>query len=300
MPTPITPGGGFVTPTPPEPDPVEPEPADASAPAAGAAAIRLPPPDPKPLAVHGTDAFRLEGPAFRDGPQFDDVDQGKLGDCWLLSGMSAVAHTDPELIERLIQDNGDGTYNVTFYEKTKDPVTGALHFAPHTEVVVPRFYGLFGLHLYADPSPKGESEIWAALLEKGYAQWKGADEGFKAIVGGHSHTAFEVLTGKRANYYSLKSDTSLDGIWATLKSAHDADRPLGIGTRTEKTGGIVPADGLESGHAYAILDVYERDGERYVKVYNPHGPDDRGLDRTHELTIAQVRANFDCAYEATC
>ncbi|CAN0443661.1 unnamed protein product, partial [Laminaria digitata] len=48
------------------------------------------------------------------------------------------------------------------------------------------------------------------------------------------------------------------------------------------------ASPLHDNHAYAILDVYERDGQQYVKVYNPWGVNDGARDISkmeHEMKI---------------
>jgi hypothetical protein len=47
----------------------------------------------------------------------NDVEQGLIGDCYLMSSMAAVADQNPDAINNMIADNGDGTYTVTFNEK---------------------------------------------------------------------------------------------------------------------------------------------------------------------------------------
>ena len=44
-----------------------------------------------------------------DGVNFDDVIQNDLGDCFLMSSLSALAAVNPRAIEDAITDNGDGT-----------------------------------------------------------------------------------------------------------------------------------------------------------------------------------------------
>lgn len=52
----------------------------------------------------------------------DAIDQRTVGDCWFLSSVGAMASTPEgkESIKNMIEDNGDGTYTVTFPD---DPVT---------------------------------------------------------------------------------------------------------------------------------------------------------------------------------
>jgi hypothetical protein len=46
------------------------------------------------------------------GPSMNDVNQGYLGDCYLLSSLAEVANHNPSLISSMITSNGNGTYGV--------------------------------------------------------------------------------------------------------------------------------------------------------------------------------------------
>src|SRR5207249_2503901 len=46
------------------------------------------------------------------GPTVNDIQQGVLGDCWVLAGLGAVAKADPNVIKADVVDFGDGTYGV--------------------------------------------------------------------------------------------------------------------------------------------------------------------------------------------
>ncbi len=47
------------------------------------------------------------------GPSINDINQGWLGDCYLLSSLAECAAQDPSLISSMITDNGDDTYGVS-------------------------------------------------------------------------------------------------------------------------------------------------------------------------------------------
>jgi hypothetical protein len=73
---------------------------------------------------------RLRNPLFvKDGSDvhevdMNDVDQGGIGNCYVMASIAAVARQDPERIKNMVHDNGDGTYTVTFKEGWKDvPIT---------------------------------------------------------------------------------------------------------------------------------------------------------------------------------
>ena len=63
---------------------------------------------------------------FADGATACDIRQGSLGDCYLLSAMSVVAHTRPELITKIFHPDSrqfreDGLYTIMLYS-AKSPV----------------------------------------------------------------------------------------------------------------------------------------------------------------------------------
>jgi hypothetical protein len=76
--------------------------------------------DPKVLNKHAGQITynRIDGgQLFKDGVSFDDVVQGSIANCYFVGAVSAVAYSDPKLIEDAITDHGDGTFTVRFYER---------------------------------------------------------------------------------------------------------------------------------------------------------------------------------------
>lgn len=60
---------------------------------------------------------------FGDGVSASDIMQGSLGDCYLLSAFSIIAHTRPELIKKLFHPESrkyreDGIYSVMLYSSS--------------------------------------------------------------------------------------------------------------------------------------------------------------------------------------
>ena len=87
------------------------------------------------------------------GPSMADVNQGYLGDCYLLSVLAEVAHQDPSLISSMITDNGDNTYGVRFF------VDGAARY-----VTVDNELPNGGTIFNSGPA------MWASLVEVAYAE----------------------------------------------------------------------------------------------------------------------------------
>lgn len=61
---------------------------------------------------------------FDEGTTACDIRQGSLGDCYLLSSMSVIAHTRPELLQKIFHPESrkyqeNGLYTVMFFRNRK-------------------------------------------------------------------------------------------------------------------------------------------------------------------------------------
>ncbi len=100
----------------------------------------------------------------------------------------------------------------------------------------------------------------------------------------------EMLTGQPSTRTTITAGSDPDTLWNTIRGGVTGDHPMVLSTPDSTV-----AEPLHKNHAYAVLDAYERDGQRYVSVYNPWGTNDNSrtaASMTHELTLEQVRANF--------
>lgn len=224
---------------------------------------------------------RIDGPLFtgEEGePQIQptDVQQGSLADCWFITSMQTVAASNPDLIEKNVTDNGDGTYTVTLYEDGE----------PVEYVVTPDFPATNGDPEFAD-NP-GERELWPLLYEKAMAQHMGgswedmeydtAERGIEAITGQEAHTE-----GTGSGFLGLNPPPSSDEIRDILDndgqvalSSHDdaGDRPAYQGE-----------DGIVTDHIYWVSEVKD-DGT--LVLVNPHDPSEPA----HEMSYDEYRENF--------
>jgi hypothetical protein len=87
------------------------------------------------------------------GPSMSDVNQGYLGDCYLLSSLAEVACQNSGTISSMFTSNGNNTYGVKFY------VGGVAQY-----VTVNNSLANGGSEFNSGP------DLWASLAEKGYAQ----------------------------------------------------------------------------------------------------------------------------------
>lgn len=170
----------------------------------------------------------------RDGvkaPSVMDVDQGAIGDCYLIAAMGAVAASNPGVIEDMIQfDAGSGMFTVTFQELQRDR-----SFKPHVEVVdtfLPTRAGggakrtAFALSDGAfDPN---NHALWPAIIEKAYAQWQG---GYHVLdEGGSSATAMQLFTGVKSVREAMPAE---DDVVARFEQFQAENKAVVCGSRDE-------------------------------------------------------------------
>ena len=220
------------------------------------------PDSPVADAYYGTVPHELFIAGGDDGGQAihpNDVDQGAIGDCWLMTGLIATAQEHPELIEDMIRANPNGTYTVTFRDGD-DPVEVTV--TPDIPL------GDDGRPIFAEHPAAGtdmagaDHELWPMIIEKAYARYAGD---YDEIEGGHAEDALEDITGVPSERHEM-DDLSLDelaevrenGGAIVLSSLGDDDA-----TERYENGELVP------NHAYYVTDVDPDAGT--VTIRNPWG-----------------------------
>lgn len=224
----------------------------------------------------GSQYEQIEGPVVEGGVQPTDVQQGALGDCWLISSMQGVAAANPELIEQNIRDNGDGTYTVTLYDDGK----------PVEVTVSDEFPAVNGDPTYADN--EGSRELWPLLYEKAMAQHMGGS--YDDLDGDWPSRAIEAITGQPVTTYD---EGFLPWDNKDLPSHGDLRATLEDGgviiASTNGDGDKASAGELVSNHAYTVTGIDE-DGN--VTVQNPWGSHEPPITLTYEEFEEQF-ARFD-------
>lgn len=208
------------------------------------------------------------GPLFIDGAKPEDVQQGQIGDCYFPAAMAAIAKANPDAINNLVKDNGDGTYTVTF--KQKDWASGRFKdvaIKVDGDLYVRSYGGALYGHSSNSSDPK-KMELWFPLVEKAYAQWKGS---YNEIGnGGHSSNVFEAVLGKDGQDMYV-STGNLDRVFDTIKKAVDAKQPVAAGTYGESEEARYTNSGVYADHAYSILGYEQVGNEKFVIMRNPWG-----------------------------
>ena len=152
---------------------------------------------------------RLDGELFGDGPSSDDIQQGGLGDCWLLSPLGAIADTTDgaRLIREMITPMPGGKYRVRFYRH----IGGGKFDAQFVQVTDVFPTDSEGKPLYAE----NVGALWPLVIEKAYAESRG---GYFNIAGGTQYRAYAVVTGHFPTGHALV-DSDREGVTRTESGA---------------------------------------------------------------------------------
>lgn len=192
----------------------------------------------------------------------EDLNQGRIGNCYFITAEMALAQNNPDVLGALIHENDNGTFTVTFANGSH--VTVSPTFAVDKKANRLAFTN--------NTLPMDDvTELWPLVLEKAYAQYH---EGWDEIVGGWPANALDELVGTDTTYPD-PTETTVDDVAGWLES--DAIVTMGSLFK-DKVDGDPPApyqDGdkrLVYGHAYLIVDVDVDAGT--VTVANPWNPDE--------------------------
>ena len=211
----------------------------------------------------------------------NDIHQGQMGDCFLVSPLGDLAKTHPDAIRNMIHDNGNGTETVTLYPSrtgtTPMPGTSALKAV---SVTVNNVFPTYSVNSGASQDVVGSSkEIWAQVLEKAIATIRG---GYNSIAyGGNPATVMEQITGHQADCY-YPSSISAD----MLKTFAAAGDLITFDTPNRSNLGY----NLVGGHAYMFDGVVATANGPAVSLKNPWGFENPSLIPVSQLskTFAEV------------
>jgi hypothetical protein len=206
-----------------------------------------------PAWLYGTlQKVRYTGPLFdAAGLSVKDIKQGAIGDCFFMGSLAAVAAAQPDALRRMIHDNGDGSYTVSFNGMAPQRVDGDLYVLGDGSLPYAR-------NTSGDQNPR-TMELWVSIAEKAYAQARG---GYDAINGGDwPGNALQHITGKE------------------IRSVGGATTPIGTGRKNEiwplitrAVDNKIPMTAYSpaANHTYGVVNYFiAENGYRMVTVKNP-------------------------------
>lgn len=200
----------------------------------------------------------------------NDIQQGALGDCFILASLGALATVSPSTIIGAIHDNGDKTYGVTLHVADR-----AGHLAPVVITVDDRFPGFRWPYSMTQPNPLfaqvGEPggsprELWVMLIESAFAQAE--QDGYQQLnQGGRGFDTLQAMTG-RTSIVVHPHDVTRDNLGATLASLERSGYAMTAGT-------VDVNQIIETGPNPLLVDTGQNDArlvsthEYFVRHYDP-------------------------------
>eukprot|EP00929_Paragymnodinium_shiwhaense_P121133 TRINITY_DN9326_c0_g1_i4.p1 TRINITY_DN9326_c0_g1~~TRINITY_DN9326_c0_g1_i4.p1 ORF type:complete len:377 (-),score=57.00 TRINITY_DN9326_c0_g1_i4:778-1827(-) len=200
----------------------------------------------------------------------NDLHQGKLGDCWLLSAMAALAEF-PDAVMDLFDRTSlsdDGKYVITLYsykDKRMVPI--------EIDDRLPTTHRGEPLNCHLSES----GELWPCLLEKAFAKFAGS---YENIDGGFSDFAFGAFTGctdlgiymRKGNEWEILApqyttnnvhdagDVDVTGTVSDVDLLHrlaeyDLNNYLMCCSSHEGSDSELNSSGVVQGHAYSLISV---------------------------------------------
>ena len=227
--------------------------------------------EPVPLDDYGDSKYTYQlasGSLFGSSgfPSYEDVQQGFVGDCYLLASLSALALKDPQAIQAMIVNNhssltpGDNTYTVRLWDSSANSwdyvtVDSYLPTDSNGNLV---FNGL------GDSASSSSNALWASLIEKAVVQaaqegWMGrpAVNTYTNISSGWPYQALELVTGTSASQSLLTNANAVVNTWTST------------GLVIFDTDVTPPSNNLVANHSYVLVNYNASTG--IYTLFNPWG-----------------------------
>ncbi|CAG9115014.1 unnamed protein product [Plutella xylostella] len=189
---------------------------------------------------------------FVEGYSRFDVQQGELGDCWVLAAVANLTMHRKLFFEVVpddqnFEENYAGIFHFRFWQ-----------YGQWVDVVIDDRLPTYRGKLLFLRSPE-KNEFWSALLEKAYAKLHGS---YEALKGGSTGEAMEDFTGGVTEMYDMKDLPQ--NFYKILLKAYE--RNSLIACSIEPDPNVLEAEtpaGLIRGHAYSITRI------KYVDIQTP-------------------------------
>lgn len=217
------------------------------------------------------------GDFFELGADLNDPVQGASPDCYFIAALSSVAWA---LTFQIAQRTRATDVTGNFVDMIQLYVSGAWKEYQVTEQIPLLSPG--NTFIYARSSDAGE--IWPAVYEKAYAQYRGNSGNdhpdYGPLAYGDPVAACVHLTGWTGHYFTTGSLSAHD-IWQTVRTnsiSYKTYNPMVAWTFGTAPAGVNYAGAhIVANHAYSVLGWSSVNGQEYVVLRNPWG--------TYEATL---------------
>jgi hypothetical protein len=221
------------------------------------------------------------------------VEQGTVGNCYFMATLASVAKTNPQIIQRILHMNEDGTYTITFPGARDEPIT------------VPRPTDV-ELILYAQATRYG---IWAPIIEKAYGKYLSNHNVGKSRISAENtgnatervHHAMDLLTGQTGQWKNIPS-ADYEELVEILDDATTQKRIL-VAVTDGRGDHHKNSQGIPELHAYSVIDwdkkkevITLRNPWGTRQLGEPHSADGEALDGKNDgifsMSLHQFRQTF--------
>ncbi|CAF0780594.1 unnamed protein product [Adineta steineri] len=215
-------------------------------------------------------------------PQPSDIQQGVLGDCWLVAALALISER-PRLLEHILltkQINSQGVYLVRI-----------CHNGLWKTIIVDDCFPCTKHKRLVFTQAK-RRQLFVPLIEKACAKLFGS---YSSLKSGNMLEGLQLLTGAPCDYIDLKPSKNLlesDIVWAKLLSACESKLLIGAST----SGTNVSRDeyarvNIRGNHAFSLLAAHAlvNDTSRFVLIRDPHSRSRYTEDLITEPILEQLR-----------
>jgi hypothetical protein len=233
---------------------------------------------PDPDTGHATVSYKnfSSVPLFTaKGPSPNDVEQGALGDCWVVATLSATARRNPDVIRHTVIELGDGTYAVRFENQVGQPV----YVRVDGDLPIITAKGTLAYANVGRSKSTVNKCLWVPIMEKAYACFReGAVASYTDLEDGWMTEAFADL-GYRST-----------AIW-DADNADDLVTRIADELRQGKAVTLAIRDPVKNSrlihlHDYDVVSVdTDARGNRTLLLRNPWGVDGVGSDGNNDAYI---------------
>ncbi|KDB52262.1 hypothetical protein X805_21700 [Sphaerotilus natans subsp. natans DSM 6575] len=186
----------------------------------------------------------LDAPLFSAaGPLASEINQGSIGDCYLMAAMIVTADDYASILETMFTDNGNGTWGVRFYAPNDEPMYVTVNNA------LPAW----------STATADSGSLWVSLLEKAYVEWevhyKGEQNTYDGISGGDSR-GFQAIMGRSSTYYNVTSHSVsawTTSVKNTVVAALASGQEVMYGSSVNTTDALTGKTELVGSHMFAVL-----------------------------------------------
>ena len=199
---------------------------------------------------------------FENKIEMDDIKQGNLGNCYLLSAISALTEF-PNFIYQIFRSkekNKYGYYEVVLYIDGEWQIVFVDDYFPFSKESNELKFC----------KPNG-NEMWALILEKAWAKING---GYALIIAGWPSDPLVALTGFPCQKIH-NSEESIEDLWISICGSDKENEIMCCNTTSNPD---IQKQGLIVNHAYTLISAKQKDYEnnykksiKLVKLRNPWG-----------------------------